>query len=246
MTSALDETRFKIQNEIKATETKKSDKKNTTVVKIHEILKLDEMDEEIRKKDLEKDSDILDIMDLSELNYSNLPNDKDVTQSEGKQINRIREYWVQFNMRGGQELPPGATPLSYSPDRNSFVQLVFFLVLIMLIVTTGFVYFVYNTELRQTFLEAGFIFGLTGMIGIMLLSYAMVCSPCTRIPPCNFICLVFAVIFMSLIVAWITARYKTPLIFVALLSTTVTVLICLALACSSVSIMTKLFLPTSH
>ncbi|CAH1641809.1 unnamed protein product [Spodoptera littoralis] len=250
MTSTLDEARFEVQNEIKTTETKVPKKKNTTVVKIHEILKLDEVEKEIvptvdavdntKVNNIENDSEILDIMDLTELNYSRIPKhdkhsvNKNVGHSEAKQMSWMREYWVQANIHAhAQPLPPGTTPFTYAPDRNSFVQLVFFLVLIMLIVTSSFVYMVYASELKETFLRSGFLFGIIGMVGIMALSYAMACIPITRVPPCNFICLMLAVFFMSLIVAWITARYETPLIFVALMSTTVVVLVCLALACSS-------------
>ncbi|KAF9795961.1 hypothetical protein SFRURICE_010058, partial [Spodoptera frugiperda] len=186
MTSIPDETRVEVENEIKTTKTKIPNKRNTTVVTIHEILKINEMDkgnvttvdavDSSKVNDTEKLSEILDITDLAELN-SNVPKhdkhtfNKHVDRSEGRQISWIREYWVQANMHAQSQLPPGATPFTYAPDRNSFIQLVFFLVLIMLIFTASFVYYVYNTDLKDTFLQAGFLFGIIGMVGILCFDF---------------------------------------------------------------------------
>lgn len=114
MTSIPDETRVEVENEIKTTKTKIPNKRNTTVVTIHEILKINEMDkgnvttvdavDSSKVNDTEKLSEILDITDLAELN-SNVPKhdkhtfNKHVDRSEGRQISWIREYWVQANSK---------------------------------------------------------------------------------------------------------------------------------------------------
>ncbi|CAK1547700.1 unnamed protein product [Leptosia nina] len=71
---------------------------------------------------------------------------------------------------------------------------------------------------------------------MLMLNYMMFCSECARHPPCNFICLVLTVIGMSILVAAITCRIRTNLIFYAFIATAAVVFVCVLLACSSILI----------
>ncbi|KAM3962174.1 uncharacterized protein ACR2FA_003669, partial [Aphomia sociella] len=70
-------------------------------------------------------------------------------------------------------------------------------------------------------------------ITMLALNYAMVCSTCARVLPCNVVCLCIAVLAMSVITAYFTVKYETRLVLYALVATLITVFVCILLACSS-------------
>ncbi|XP_026746295.1 uncharacterized protein LOC113507613 isoform X2 [Trichoplusia ni] len=167
----------------------------------------------------------------------NAPNDsseKEKEETTGRNTKR-HSHSVVINMEvdAGSRAPEGASPMYYEPARNIFVRFVFAILLFMLILTAGFVMFVYMTDLRDVFIRYGLVPMLIGLGGMLGLNYAMMCSACTRVPPCNFFCLFLAVCFMSLLTACITAQYRTQIVLLALMATTVTVLVCLCLACTN-------------
>ncbi|OWR43323.1 XBX-6 isoform a [Danaus plexippus plexippus] len=107
------------------------------------------------------------------------------------------------------------SPMDYDPaSRNYFVKFVFTILLIMLLLTAAY----------------GVIVLATGVL--IAMNYAMVCSACSRVPPCNFICLIIVVVAMSNLVASITVRYKTQIVVMAVIATAVTVGLCILLACT--------------
>ncbi|XP_045506858.1 uncharacterized protein LOC123703033 [Colias croceus] len=138
---------------------------------------------------------------------------------------RQQTTWVQFNTGyGGYGGGGGAgggyeghgAPLHYDPtSRNYFVKFVFTIVLIMLCITAAFTAFVLATCI------------------VIPLNYVMFCSECARRPPCNFVCLMFAVLGMSILVAAITCRYRTNIVLYAVITTVVVVAVCVILACTS-------------
>ncbi|CAH4036188.1 unnamed protein product [Pieris brassicae] len=121
--------------------------------------------------------------------------------------------WIQFfgygegaGGGGGNDQPN----FTYDPEsRNYFVKFVFMILFVMLLVTIGIVALVLNTGI------------------IISISLLMMCSECSRRPPCNF------VIGMSFVVVTMTCRVRTNLIFNAVIATAAVVLVCVLLACSS-------------
>ncbi|CAH0598307.1 unnamed protein product [Chrysodeixis includens] len=164
----------------------------------------------------------------------NMEGNKDQTSKPYNEVtNNLPSYWVQFNLAGGNRLPEGQEPMSYQPERNYFVRVVFSMVLFMFMLTAGFVMFVYMSDLKDMFLRFGLVPAIVGMGGMIGLNYTMMCCACSRVPPCNFICLFLAVCFMSILTSYVTVRYRTDLVLMALLATTVTVMVCLCIACTS-------------
>ncbi|RVE46564.1 hypothetical protein evm_008799 [Chilo suppressalis] len=154
-----------------------------------------------------------------------------IYNSQGRNVYR-RDFWVQYV--GPQPEPLGA-PLDYTPEsRNRFVLLVFTLVFMMLLCTAGFNFgILLLPDASNAFRQLGFIIVIPALIIMVGMSYAMACSSCTRVPPCNFICLIITVLCMSVITAFFTTRYKTTTVLYAVLATTVVVVVCMCLACSS-------------
>ncbi|KAG6463090.1 hypothetical protein O3G_MSEX013663 [Manduca sexta] len=153
----------------------------------------------------------------------------------GERPANINVIWVQYQVGGRRQIPEGGgAPLNYDPrTRNQFVKVVFILVFLMLCCTAAFTMIVFNSpQLKETFLEKGFLFAICAMVLLVGLNYSMVCSPCTRQMPCNLICLLLAVVGMSLICAFITVRYDTRIVFYAVVATGVVVFVCILLACS--------------
>nr|XP_049706297.1 uncharacterized protein LOC110377281 isoform X2 [Helicoverpa armigera] len=110
----------------------------------------------------------------------------------------------------------GGGPLLYDPgSRNSFVRLVMGLVLLMLLATAAFLAIVLT------------------MVVLIIVNCAMMCSPCARRPPCNFVCLALATASMSVFAARVTCHYRTEIILYAVIATTTVVLVCVLLAFSS-------------
>ncbi|CAH2058237.1 unnamed protein product, partial [Iphiclides podalirius] len=90
-------------------------------------------------------------------------------------------------------------PLDYDPaTRNDFVKLVLSLVLLMLVVTAGFLAFVLTTpSVKDFFRTSGWTLSLFAIMMLLGLNYAIVCSPCTRYPPGNFLLLILTFDFTS-------------------------------------------------
>ncbi|CAD0205847.1 unnamed protein product [Chrysodeixis includens] len=130
---------------------------------------------------------------------------------------------------------PWGTPLMYEPgSRNSFVALVMSLVFVMIIATAGFIIIVLNTpDLKDFFIQTGFLTMIPAMIGLLIVNYAIICSPCSRRPPCNFFLLILATASMSLIAAKISVAYRTEILLYAVLATGAVVFVCVLLACSN-------------
>ncbi|XP_059056325.1 uncharacterized protein LOC131850169 [Achroia grisella] len=144
--------------------------------------------------------------------------------------------WVQFVGLGRDNMAPSmGTPLDYDPEsRNSFVKLVFLIVLVMLLCTVGFNFFVLSSEdMRNFFKSMGIIVLIPALITMLAVNYAMVCSTCARVMPCNIVCLCIAVAAMSVISSYFTVKYDTRLVLYAVLATVCTVIVCIMLACSS-------------
>ncbi|CAG4980695.1 unnamed protein product [Colias eurytheme] len=168
---------------------------------------------------------------------------RDGKKSKGDQ-RRQQTTWVQFNTGyGGYGGGGGAgggyeghgAPLHYDPtSRNYFVKFVFTIVLIMLCITAAFTAFVLATpDIKQTFRQYNLFFIILAMCIVIPLNYVMFCSECARRPPCNFVCLMFAVLGMSILVAAVTCRYRTNIILYAVITTVVVVAVCVILACTS-------------
>ncbi|XP_031767151.2 uncharacterized protein LOC113510539 [Galleria mellonella] len=146
-----------------------------------------------------------------------------------------RTVWVELAGFGRENMAPSeGIPLDYEPEsRNSFVKFVFLIVLIMLLCTVGFNVFVLLTEdVRNLFESLGLILLLPALIIMLAVNYAMVCSTCARVTPCNIVCLCMAVAAMSVITAYFTVKYETRLVLYAILATVCTVIVCILLACS--------------
>nr|XP_032521722.1 uncharacterized protein LOC116773401 [Danaus plexippus plexippus] len=126
------------------------------------------------------------------------------------------------------------SPMDYDPaSRNYFVKFVFTILLIMLLLTAAYGVIVLATPgLKDFYLKAGLFMMLLSMGVLIAMNYAMVCSACSRVPPCNFICLIIVVVAMSNLVASITVRYKTQIVVMAVIATAVTVGLCILLACT--------------
>ncbi|XP_047036437.1 uncharacterized protein LOC124642167 [Helicoverpa zea] len=214
------------ENEDKTTKTETLDN-NLTTVELGEVRN----DDNARQKHGANDKVInVDKMTILDVNIA-----KEMAQGQltGKHpVVKPPHYWVQFNFAQGNQIPMDGIPLDYDPDRNFFVRIVFSIVLFMLILTAGFVAFVYLTDAKRLYMRYGMFFMIIGMVGMLSLNYAMMCSQCTRVPPCNFVCLFLAVSFMSLIAAYVTIRYRTQIVLLALLATIVTVIVCVCLACT--------------
>ncbi|XP_045519439.1 uncharacterized protein LOC123711078 [Pieris brassicae] len=146
--------------------------------------------------------------------------------------------WIQFfgygegaGGGGGNDQPN----FTYDPEsRNYFVKFVFMILFVMLLVTIGIVALVLNTPDVKEFFENNYFMCLMISLGIIIsISLLMMCSECSRRPPCNFVCLFIAVIGMSFVVVTMTCRVRTNLIFNAVIATAAVVLVCVLLACSS-------------
>ncbi|XP_038217902.1 uncharacterized protein LOC119836593 [Zerene cesonia] len=160
-------------------------------------------------------------------------------------MRRQQTTWVQFNTGyggggygghgGGGGYQGHGAPLHYDPtSRNYFVKFVFTIVLIMLCITAAFTAFVLATpDVKETFRENNVLFIILAMCIVIPLNYVMFCSECARRPPCNFLCLLFAVVGMSLLVSAVTCRYRTNIVFYAVITTLVVVAVCVLLACTS-------------
>ncbi|XP_026746292.1 uncharacterized protein LOC113507612 isoform X2 [Trichoplusia ni] len=160
-----------------------------------------------------------------------------------------QSYWNQYGPSPGPQGPMEAqgqgyggfggrdawgTPLMYDPgSRNSFVALVMSIVFVMIIVTAGFIAIVLATpDYKEFFISSGWLTLLPALCGIILVNYAMMCSPCARRPPCNFLLLLIATASMSVIAAKISSHYRTEIILYAVLATGAVVFVCILLACS--------------
>ncbi|XP_063824334.1 uncharacterized protein LOC135073982 [Ostrinia nubilalis] len=166
---------------------------------------------------------------------SNTTNNYVVYEYLGQNIRPNKVIWVQY---GGEYGPEGGGGggggFAYEPSRNSFIRLVFGIVLFMLICTAGFNVLVHLLPpLRSMFERFGFFFVIGAMIFMIGLSCSISFCRCARVPPGSYICLFLAVVGMSVITSWFTVKAKTILIVYALIGTTVTVLVCILIACSS-------------
>ncbi|KAJ8708686.1 hypothetical protein PYW08_010068 [Mythimna loreyi] len=124
----------------------------------------------------------------------------------------------------------------WNPLDSLFLVKMLSLTFIMLSVTAAFVLHSYSSNLmHRIYVESYFgkALFIMGMGGILVLNYFLMCSQCMRAFPCNFVVLFMTVICMSVITSYITASYKTIIIFYALIATAVTVLVCLGLAMTS-------------
>ncbi|XP_035454838.2 uncharacterized protein LOC118279293 isoform X2 [Spodoptera frugiperda] len=129
----------------------------------------------------------------------------------------------------------GRGPLLYDPlARNSFVRLVMFIVLVMLLATSGVLIIVLTVpEVKEFFRTSGWLLMfLAGML-LITVNCAMVCTPCARRPPFNIICLMFATMAMSIIAAKITSHFKTDVILYAFIATSAVTFLCVVLAYSN-------------
>ncbi|KAH9629573.1 hypothetical protein HF086_016671 [Spodoptera exigua] len=128
----------------------------------------------------------------------------------------------------------GGGPILYDPlARNSFVRLVMFIVLVMLLTTSGVLIVVLSVpEVKDFFVKSGWLLMLLAGILLISVNCVMICVPCARRPPCNFICLIFATMAMTIIAAKITSHYKTDVILYAFLATSAVTFICVVLAYS--------------
>ncbi|XP_047036680.1 uncharacterized protein LOC124642337 isoform X1 [Helicoverpa zea] len=80
---------------------------------------------------------------------------------------------------------------------------------------------------------AAFLAIVLTMVVLIIVNCAMMCSPCARRPPCNFVCLALATASMSVFAARVTCHYRTEIILYAVIATTTVVLVCVLLAFSS-------------
>ncbi|KAL4713652.1 hypothetical protein ACJJTC_004183 [Scirpophaga incertulas] len=146
-----------------------------------------------------------------------------------------KNIWVQYMT--GQNADPAFTsgePLQYDNSRNGFILTVFTLVFIMLMLTATFNFMVLVVpSINHFFRVGGLLVVMPAIICMIALNYAMACSPCTRRPPMNFICLLIAVVCMSVITAHFTRKYQTTTIMLAVIATSIVVFICMMLACTS-------------
>ncbi|XP_022115516.1 uncharacterized protein LOC110993528 [Pieris rapae] len=146
--------------------------------------------------------------------------------------------WIQFfgfkeSLREEGIVPD--VPLNYDPkSRNYFVKFVFVILFVMLLLTIGIVTLLLNTPDAKEFFQRYYLICLLTSIAIMAMTGSlMLCSECSRRPPCNFFSLIIAVIGMSFVVVTLTCRVRTNLIFYAFIATAAVVLVCVLLACSS-------------
>ncbi|XP_068624010.1 protein lifeguard 2-like [Battus philenor] len=181
----------------------------------------------------------------------------DISKEEKEKTTTVakQDYVVAFNYRPSKGGPPRGTkaplqrlsdftgagggssdsPLSYDPDStNDFVRLVMAIVLIMLIMTAGFLVMVHTSPvLKMYFHTNGRMLAFMAMGILFGVNFAISCSPCARYPPCNFVLLIVTVCCMSIIAAQITSRYKTEIILYATIVTAIVVFVCFVLAFSS-------------
>ncbi|XP_013138387.1 PREDICTED: protein lifeguard 3-like [Papilio polytes] len=125
-------------------------------------------------------------------------------------------------------------PLYYDPARNDFVKLVLILVLIMLLITAGFLAMVNaSDEWRDMFVSSGTTLPMFALLLLMCVNYAFICSACARYPPCNFVCLLLAVVAMTILASFITSHYRTEIVLYATIATAAVVFVCVILAFTS-------------
>lgn len=169
----------------------------------------------------------------SEQNKENTNQDYIVYQYLGQNIHP-KDFTVQFFGISGQPEQTGGG-FNYDPSRNLFVRLVLAIVMIMLMCTAGFVMAVAFVEpVTDMFLSPiGFWLFILATIMMIALSYVISCSECGRVPPCSHICLILAVVGMSIIAGYIAVKVRPILILYALIATVITVFICVLIACSS-------------
>ncbi|KAJ8708687.1 hypothetical protein PYW08_010069 [Mythimna loreyi] len=237
-------TKIEVENEIKTTQSKKTTNSLITPVKYSELLRQDNAKECTRSAEITKGVDgnasVANVQVCGKLFTSTNVYKMEMGDTKikkGKRNSKKKkplfyptDFWVQFNDGEVEE------PLDYTPDRNSFVAKVFLITFIMLIVTAAFVGFVVlSDDMRELFAETilGALLCLVAAIIMIILNYYLICSPCMRMFPCNFLMLFIAVGCMSIISAYITAHYDTQVIVYALIATAVTVFACLLLAMTS-------------
>ncbi|XP_047510543.1 uncharacterized protein LOC125053291 [Pieris napi] len=170
---------------------------------------------------------------------------KSVKSTDGKSKSSIgqRTMWIQFlgireaarehiATTGGFE---DHVPFTYDPEsRNYFVKFVFSILFLMLLLTVGVVALILNTpSVKEVFQNNYLTCLIISLVIIIFISCLMICSPCSRRPPCNFVCLFIAVMGMSFVVVTMTCKVRTQLIFYAFIATAVVVFFCVLLACSS-------------
>ncbi|CAH1641810.1 unnamed protein product [Spodoptera littoralis] len=129
----------------------------------------------------------------------------------------------------------GGGPLLYDPlARNSFVQLVMFIVLVMLLSTSAVLVVVLTVpEVKEFFRTSGWLLMFLAAMLLITVNCTMICTPCARRPPCNIICLMFTTMAMSIIAAKVTSHYKTDVILYAFIATSAVTFICVVLAYSN-------------
>lgn len=140
------------ENEDKTTKTETLDN-NLTTVELGEVRN----DDNARQKHGANNKVInVDKMTILDVNIA-----KEMAQGQltGKHpVVKPPHYWVQFNFAQGNQIPMDGIPLDYDPDRNFFVRIVFSIVLFMLILTAGFVAFVYLTDAKRLYMRYGMFF----------------------------------------------------------------------------------------
>ncbi|XP_013168714.1 PREDICTED: protein lifeguard 3-like isoform X2 [Papilio xuthus] len=125
-------------------------------------------------------------------------------------------------------------PLYYDPARNDFVRVVLILVLVMLLITAAVLAMVNSSdEWRDMFVSTGTMLPMLALLLLMGVNYAFICSACARYPPCNFVCLLLAVVAMTILAAFITSHYRTEIVLYATIATAAVVFVCVILAFTS-------------